>query len=275
MKKIIHLSDLHYGWQKQTDVALQTIITNILFEKEPASDYVVVVTGDLVNNAHDKKHKKVRASFDKLVEEGFTVLVVPGNHDYGNGILGSSKFVPEFKKIFFNDKDRQYPKLDIVYDRSFPDKLAEAISFIGLDSMAEELGLLDHLWAEGELGEAQLLRLEQILNKADVRACGKRVIYLHHHPFDPLAFHQLKDSEKLREVINAYVEAGGMIDALLFGHNHLGRSHLGKWNILRCYDGSSSTGKKKDESQPVLQRVMDLRRDPRWDYSGDFHLRLP
>jgi hypothetical protein len=122
------------------------------------------------------------------------------------------------------------------------------------------------------LGGAQLQRLDQILNTTEVKACGKRVIYLHHHPFDPLLFHELKDSEKLKEIITAYVDTGCTVDALLFGHNHLGKSHLGKWNIPRCYDGSSSTGKLKEESQPILQRVMDLRRDPRWDYSGDFHL---
>ena len=81
MKKIIHLSDLHYGWKSRTDKSLKNIILNICFEKEPASNYVVVATGVCVNNANDGKHDKVKAQFNKLTEAGFDVLVVPGNHD--------------------------------------------------------------------------------------------------------------------------------------------------------------------------------------------------
>jgi len=272
MKKIIHLSDLHYGWKKWANETFKKIISNIHFEKEPTSAYVVVVTGDVVDNANHGKQIKVREQLTILKNAGFDVLVIPGNHDYGNGIYGKKKFVKEFKKVYFDDTEIQYPKVDIIYDPESPKNFAEAIAFIGLDSMAEELGLLDHLWAQGELGSAQLNRLANVLNSSEVISCGKRVIYLHHHPFDPSALHELKDSDKLKDVVTNYISEGKTIDALLYGHNHLGKSHHGKWGIPRCYDGSSATGKKKEKSQPILQRVIDLKRDPRWDYNGEFHL---
>ena len=273
MKKIIHLSDLHYGWKKRANKALKNIVASICFEKEPAFNYVVVITGDLVNNANKSAlYPAVQQQLEILKQKGFEVLVIPGNHDYGNGLSGKKKFVQQFKATFFKNEDIQYPKVDISYDPASPADPADAIAFIGLDTMAEELGFLDHLWAEGELGEQQLERFDAVLANAEIKQCGKRVLYMHHHPFDPYLGHQLKDSKKLEQVIAAHFQKGTTIDALLYGHNHRGKSHHGKWNIPRCYDGSSSTGKKKSKSDPTLQRVIDLCRDPRWDYSGEFHL---
>ncbi len=272
MKKIIHLSDLHFGTNKRIAEALNTIINNLCDLKAEASQYIIVVTGDLVNNANKKKHEIIKLYFDDLKALGFTVFPVPGNHDYGNGIRGRRKFVKIFKTIFFGDDALHYPKVDIVYDTEFPNDCSEAIAFIAMDSMAEELGLLDHLWAEGELGDMQLQRLDAILSRVDVMKCGKRVLYMHHHPFDPTFLHQLKDSEKLKEVITAHIQSGVLIDALLYGHNHEGQSHPGMWGIPRCYDGSSATGKLKHKLQPILQRVIDLKQEPNKDVSGDFHL---
>jgi len=67
--------------------------------------------------------------------------------------------------------------------------------------MAEELHWYDRLWAQGELGKKQLNRLSNILKDDDVVACKKRVIYLHHHPFDQRPLHQLKDTNKLHDVL--------------------------------------------------------------------------
>lgn len=248
MKKIIHLSDLHIGYQ---NCALQfnTLVDSIIFTKTPASDYVVVVTGDLVDDANvQSSYSQAKHYLDKLKQAGFTVLVVPGNHDYGTGMWASKEYVSVFKETFFNDVTVSYPKLDIIED----------IAFIGLDSMAEELDWPDNLFAEGELGQSQLQRLKDLLNQPHVKECVKKVVYLHHHPFDPQPFHQLKDSENLKQIIE------GRIDALLFGHNHAGKVWNGIWHIPRCYDAGTATGK---ENGCICWRVIDLARDPRLDYS--------
>jgi len=271
MRKIIHLSDLHIGWKKKVLRKLDTIVVTICLDKVPGSSYVVVATGDLVDDAHQGKYGVVRGRLDALVQAGAEVLVVPGNHDYGTGAFGNKKFVKLFKEAFFDDPGVTYPKVDLVRDPASPDEAAETIAFIGLDSMAEELGFVDRLFAEGELGKDQLRRLDEALKTQEVRACGKRVVYLHHHPFDPKPFHYLKDGSKLRRVLEAHIANGTSIDALLYGHNHRGKRHHGVWGIPRCYDGSSSTGRRKKKSNPTLQRVIDLNRDPRWDYNGDFH----
>ena len=251
MKKIIHLSDLHVGYQV-CGAKFARIVTNIIFTKEPAVNYVVVVTGDLVETAlQEQNYAEVKASLDRLTNAGFTVLVAPGNHDYGTGWLGSPAYVTAFKQTFFGTTTVEYPKLDII----------EGVAFIGLDSMAEEVNWYDMLFAQGELGRAQLKRLTALLKREDVSQCEKRVVYLHHHPFSPQPLHELKDSERLRQAIQ------NKVDVLLFGHNHEGKTWNGKWGIPRCYDGGSSTHK---QGAPGPHRVIDLSRDPRLDYDGDF-----
>jgi 3',5'-cyclic AMP phosphodiesterase CpdA len=254
MKKIIHFSDLHIGYRDLGD-RFQCITDNVIFEKEPADEYIIVMTGDLVEKATNlSNYEEMKLYIEKLEATGFTVLVVPGNHDYGTGGLGSKKYVKLFKEAFFGDPKIEYPKLDII----------DGIAFIGLDSMAEELHWYDRLFAEGELGAKQLQRLDAMLADGSASACPYRVVYLHHHPFDPLPLHQLKDSDRLGEILQKH----GNVDALLYGHNHMGKKRNGKWGIPRCYDAGTTTRK---QDRTGAHRVIDLSRDARLDYDADFH----
>jgi len=253
MKKIIHFSDLHIGY-KNLSKKFSCIVENVIFVKEPAEEYIIVVTGDIVEKSTEPaNYSEAKMYFKKLASAGFTVLVIPGNHDYGTSNTSSKKYVPIFKDTFYENTDIQYPKLDII----------DNISFIGLDSMAEELHWYDSLFAEGEIGDEQLERLDSLLKENAVKTCSYRVLYLHHHPFDPWPLHQLKDSNSLGKVIMD----NGNIDALLYGHNHAGKKRNGKWGIPRCYDAGSSTGKNR----LGRHRVINLSRDPRFDYDADFH----
>jgi predicted MPP superfamily phosphohydrolase len=256
VKKIIHLSDLHVG-HEECGSRFRTIIDKIISQKQPANGYVILITGDIVNNAnHEDFADEALDDIRQLEERGYRVLVVPGNHDYGTGIIGDKKFVGLFKKKFYKTRRISYPKLDII----------DEIAFIGLDSTAEELHWYDRFFSEGEIGQAQLKRFKRMLNKSDV-ASRKKVVYLHHHPFDFKAGMQLKDSNDLRNIIE------NKIDMLLFGHYHADHSsvhkiHNGEWGIPRCYNAGSSTHKNED---PGFQRVIDLSNaDPATDYDGNF-----
>ena len=254
MKKIIHLSDLHVGYDKQDLTGrLKIVVSNIISRCNPSNEYIVLITGDLVNDANNPdSYKDAEFCLDKLRNAGFCVLLMPGNHDYGTGSWGNKKFVKLFKEFFFGTSELVYPKLDIIED----------VAFIGIDSMAEELHWYDKLFAEGEIGKEQLSRLKKILNHEVVKTCRKRVVYMHHHPFDPYPLHELKDSSDLKEVlINS-----SCIDALLYGHNHEGLKHEA-WGIPRCYDGGSSTRKK---DMPSIHRIIDLSKNPDEDIEADF-----
>ncbi len=251
MKKIIHISDLHTGYENCTE-KFDKLANMILLNCIPAEEYVIVITGDLVDDATETDYSEVITILTKLKEAGFEILIVPGNHDYGTGAIANKKYVEKFKKAFFYTTRKEfYPYFKLV--SKTPNQI---IAFIGLDSMAGELKFFSgKFWAEGELGDEQLERLEILLNKPEIKACSKRVVFLHHHPFDTaleLPFLYLKDSDKLQKII------AGKVDALLFGHKHSGKEHNGKWNIPRCYDAGSSTG-KKGEISPV--RIIDLSTD--------------
>lgn len=257
MKKIIHLSDIHVGYKDHAQ-RFRTLAENLVAQEGlKASDYVVVITGDLVDNANNPtSYDEAKTTLDFLKTNGFVhVLVVPGNHDYGSGKRGNKKFVNIFSHKFYG-MEITFPKKDIIDD----------IAFLGLDSMAEELHFYDELFADGELGTKQLKRLEEMLSSQDVRMCRKRVIYMHHHPFKWRPLHQLKDSRRLKRVLNRAMAKGISIDALLFGHNHEGKLHHGKWGIPRCYDAGTATLKPRPkfvEWCPYFQvksssRVIDL-----------------
>ncbi len=236
MKKIIHMSDLHIGYRDFRN-RFKIIIDDLKSEiSSKASQYVVVISGDLVNNANKKgSYQDARKGLDYLRRSGFKdVLVVPGNHDYGTGNKGNKKFVRLFKDMFYGS-DREYPKVDII----------SGTAFIGLDSMAAELEWYNELWAQGQLGQDQLGKLGRLLEQDKIKACAKRVIYLHHHPFKWRPLHELKDSRKLKNVLTRAMDQGVSIDALLFGHNHEGNAHNGKWGIPRCYDAGTATLKPR------------------------------
>ena len=255
MKKIIHLSDLHIG-HEDCGVRFRTIIDNITLIKQPAQNYIIVITGDIVENA--TRNEQIDEAVDalKLLERnGYKVLVIPGNHDYGTGGLGNRKFVSLFKKKYFGNTAISYPKTDVI----------DEIAFIGLDSTAEELHWHDRFLSEGELGKNQLKLLRIILDDPAI-APLKKVVYLHHHPFDFKFGMQLRHNNDLKKVIE------NRIDAILFGHYHessgAGKIFHGMWGIRRCYNAGTATHKNGNQG---FHRVIDLsHNDPRMDYDGCF-----
>ncbi|HOU00886.1 MAG TPA: metallophosphoesterase [Bacteroidales bacterium] len=256
MKKIIHLSDLHIG-HKDCGRNFRTIIENISLLKKPAQDYIIVITGDLVDNANKPEMREEAADdIEELERRGYRVLAVPGNHDYGTGTIGNQKFVRIFKERFYKNPEVTYPKVDII----------DEMVFIGLDSTAWELHWHDRFLAQGELGKEQLDSLKKILDDPSL-VYLKKIVYLHHHPFDFKLGRQLKDSDDLKEIIK------NRIDVLLFGHYHRSKTGAGKiihgtWGILRCYNAGTSTHKN---GNPGFHRVIDLDfSDPIADRNEDF-----
>jgi len=273
VKRIIHMSDLHVGADPhKVDKPFGKVADALIAQLgDQAGEYIIVITGDLVDDAHDypQQRDEAEAQLLRLQAAGFrNILVVPGNHDYGTGNLGYQELVQSFKERFYGQDGRRfiadseydnydpvntYPKLNVI------DRLA----FIGLDSMAEELNWHDRLFAQGEVGRPQLERLSALLrNDEKVAACDQRIVYLHHHPFGYKPGHQLRDSAQLKEVV------ANRLDVLLFGHRHLGHPHHNECGIARCYDAGSATMKRRPwyllplfGHSAASTRVIDLSQD--------------
>lgn len=242
MKKIIHLSDLHVG-HKDCGANLGKVVDEIISSHKPAADYVIVVTGDIVDNAKKEgAYEKASSILNRLTDTDYQLLVVPGNHDYGSGARGNKKFVKLFKKAFYGDEGITYPKVDVIDD----------IAFIGLDSMAATFNWLDEIGADGELGKKQRKALKRLLASPELSQ-KKKVVYLHHHPFDGKGrLHMLKDYKKFKKIVE------NKVDCLLFGHNHDGNQYSDVWGIPLCYDASSSTGKSAPKKPATKLRVIEL-----------------
>jgi 3',5'-cyclic AMP phosphodiesterase CpdA len=257
MKKIIHFSDIHIG-HKDMYQRFRDVIRSLVMIKQPAKNYVIVITGDIVEEASKENYRTAKKCLDILTDQGYQVLIVPGNHDYGSGNLANKKWVKQFKNQFFNNYSSNYPKVDII----------ESCAFIGLDSMEAELGTWDRIGASGELGEDQLINLDKKLASKKVQKCDKIVVYMHHHPLDQLPLHELKDAKELSKLLIKYNTGEYKIDAVLFGHLH----HARKWNgwckIPRVYDAGTTTMK---DGCTGFHRVIDLTREPVYDYDADFH----
>lgn len=239
--QIIHLSDLHIGY-KTCGPRASKIIKSVIKHENP-SDSIVIITGDIVEQANRAEDMEAAlALIEELKKHNFRVLLCPGNHDYGTGLMNSRKHARNFRKLFL-PQVKTFPRLDIIEDAVF----------ICLDSNAEELHWYDRFFADGELGAAQLARLDKILKDPQLKDKTK-VVYLHHHPFNHVPFHRLKDCKKLKAVIE------NRIDVLLYGHLHFGRSHNKTWGIKIVLDGGSSTGKSAALilGIKIKHRVIDL-----------------
>jgi len=239
--KIIHLSDLHIGYQ-ECGVRAAKIIENIIKFENP-NDSIIIITGDLVERARQAKDFTVALELlAKLRAANFKVLLCPGNHDYGTGVINSRQNAQEFRRLFMPEV-ASFPQLDIIGERAF----------IGLDSNEDELHWYDRFFADGELGVGQLAKLDKMLNDPKLKDKTK-VVYLHHHPFNVIPFHKLKDSQKLKKVIE------NRIDVLLYGHLHVGQSHNNTWGIKVVLDGGSSTGKRMPQilGFKIKHRVINL-----------------
>lgn len=268
--KIIHISDTHIGSVESAyegkdcePVFRETVKKIIDFKNKDQLDpsqigmkYVVVHTGDIVDNANDDKYPVAQEILQGLVDEGFELFIVNGNHDLGSGTKGDYEFVRKFWNAFMvrfvkvKDSIPTFPVL----------KLVDNVAFVGLNSMEGEFH--DNggsTLADGSLGDLQRDRLEEMLSDLQVRKnqgeIDHIVVCLHHHPFETwLNFgHALNDRSKLEKILEKYD-----VRVLLFGHKHEGykSGNYKKWNIPYCYDGSSTTGKREPYATPP--RVIDL-----------------
>ena len=79
MKKIIHFSDLHLG---HTDMCnrFEQVVLNLVKIKQPAEDYVIVITGDIVEKASLENYSMAKQCLALLTKRGHEVLVVHGEY---------------------------------------------------------------------------------------------------------------------------------------------------------------------------------------------------
>ena len=194
MRKIVHLSDLHFDWVDQS------IIEPVIKTVTELGPDLVVVSGDLTQRARSKQFEEAKEFLDRLPTPQ---IIVPGNHD-----------VPLYNvfKRFFEPLDN--------YKRYITDDLTpfysdEEIAVLGINT-ARSLTIKD-----GRVNEQQIAAIRDRLCPYS-NEVTKFIVT--HHPFD------LPEGHDERELVNRAQMAMETIancgaDVLLAGHLHI--SHTG------------------------------------------------
>jgi len=189
MRRLVHLSDLHFG---RVDQRLVAPLSRSVAAIRPD---LVVVSGDLTQRARKKQFVQARAFLDSLPPP---CLVVPGNHD-----------VPLYNVFqrFLGPLDNYRRYID---DDVEPEYVDEEIVVLGINtarSMTFKHGRINV--AQLERIRARLLPLPPHLMK----------IVVTHHPFDlPDALAENNLVGRAALAMQTFSECG--VDLLLAGHMH-------------------------------------------------------
>jgi 3',5'-cyclic AMP phosphodiesterase CpdA len=192
MRRIVHLSDLHFGWNDQS---LVEALCAKVREIEP---HLTVVSGDFVEHATKDEFVQAKRCYDSLPKP---CIAVPGNHD-----------LP-----FYNFARRIFQRLRL-YREYITDELApfyqdDEIAVIGVDTA--------RIWQirGGSISAASISAVEKTL--CSVPPATTRILVTH-HPFDLPAEYGRR--YLLRHGETALQRLACCLDVLLAGHMHIGAS---------------------------------------------------
>ncbi|MCK5517592.1 MAG: metallophosphoesterase [Desulfobulbaceae bacterium] len=243
MVKFIQLSDLHIhkGMRESENVCAKKIIAYIINRYDSAEKPVVLITGDIVDDGKRKQYENAVKILKPLVESGFEVLAVPGNHDHGRfGNIYSKRSRNYFRKYILGQLLSVPIATDtsVNYSNMFPLKnTVNDVLFIGVDSsIGNFFDELTH-FASGEVGEVQRDRISGILGK-DEYADMKKIIYFHHHPFIRNYTMEMDDAKEVMQLL------AGNIDICCFGHKHISDV----WSSQNSIDWTMASGKSTERN---------------------------
>jgi len=241
MTRFVQLSDLHiHKSNAKNDNVNCNIVVEHLIDKYTSDKPAILLTGDIVDDGDKRQYKKAVQILKPLIDNGFTILACPGNHDYGPfGNIYTEKSQAFFQEYILcelvNNPDAKKPNTEM--EDLFP-MLTEAgdVLFIGLDSVVGAEDEFMH-FASGEVGEKQREELGTILRN---KPSGKRVVtYFHHHPFDRRFVMEMDDAKRVMRMLT------GNIDVLCFGHDH--KSEI--WSSHHNIDWIVASGKSTERNK--------------------------
>ncbi|MEM1056921.1 MAG: metallophosphoesterase family protein [Bacteroidota bacterium] len=196
MRRIAHLSDIHFG-----KIAQPGIVDAIVEDVNGEAFDLVVVSGDLTQRARRHEFRDARAMLDRFAAP---VLVVPGNHD-----VRAWWHHPVDRVFRSAHRFRQFIEADLT-----PSFETEGLAVFGLNS-AHGLTIKG-----GKIRPHHLAEMRSYF--ADQPRDAFRVLVLHHHltQLEALGGHDV--AWGARQALTAAKEAG--VDLILCGHLH--RSHV-------------------------------------------------
>lgn len=163
MKKIIHISDLHFGRENIL------VVNDLLNDIEMTKPDVVVISGDLTQRARREQFKKAAQFLEKI---SVPVVVVPGNHDVPLYDI-TRRFLAPFNRY-----------IRYINDDFFPTYKDELMTIIGINTA------YSFTWKSGRVKKSQL----RTIHDKFVSAGDTTKILVIHHPY-----HELFVKERFHE----------------------------------------------------------------------------
>lgn len=193
MKKLVHISDLHFGTENKS--AAEDLINDI----NEISPDLVIVSGDLTQRARTNQFKAAKKYLDRIP---FKKIITPGNHDIPLFDIFRRIISPlnRFKKFITSEMSPFYAD--------------DEIAIMGINS-ARSL-----TWKNGRISHEQIMEIEKKICAVDDSLFK---IIVTHHPFIPPpgdpGIDLVGRSAKALVVIDEC-----KVDLLLAGHIHHGYS---------------------------------------------------
>lgn len=232
MRKIVHMSDLHFG---RTD---DTVVESLIETVNQIQPDLVVVSGDLTQRAKSREFAAARAFLDRLPQPQ---IVVPGNHDvplynvykrFVSPLKGFTKYITCDLRPFYRDDE---------------------VAVVGVNT-ARSLTIKD-----GRISKEQVAEISARFSVLDDRFFK---IVVTHHPFDlPAGFSKDHLVDRAEKAMPEIAESGA--DIFLSGHLHVsnitdsairyrlasGRSGL----IIQAGTATSTRGRGESNSFNLLE----------------------
>ncbi|CAN5723112.1 metallophosphoesterase [soil metagenome] len=228
MRRIAHLSDLHFG--RTRPELLEPMIAAV----NGASVDLIALSGDLTQRARDHQFREARAFIDRLEAP---CLVVPGNHDVplDNPLL---RFLAPWRRY------RRWIGADLE-----PVHADEAMVVVGINT-ADPMA-----WQRGRVRSGSLRRACAEFAQAD----GRMLVVVAHHPFEHLPEETKEPMPGAAEALERLAGCGAHI--VLSGHLHSWRAApfslpRGRRGILQVQAGTGlSTRLRREENDFNLLRI--------------------
>ena len=193
MKKIVHLSDLHFG---RIDPALVGPLAEAVNDARPS---VVVVSGDLTQRARSHQFKEAREFLDRLPRPQ---VVVPGNHD-----------VPLYDVLsrFARPLDKYRRHISEEVEPVYEDEEMVVAGVNTARSLTRKYG---------RVNERQVASLRERLCRYSDEVLK---VVVTHHPFDvPAGADEREIVGRAQMAMEALAACG--VDLLLAGHMHVSQT---------------------------------------------------
>ncbi|MCU7836348.1 MAG: metallophosphoesterase [gamma proteobacterium symbiont of Taylorina sp.] len=258
--RILHLSDLHFGSNKNTLIGaeLRRVVDKIKKEWNDGPDFVVI-TGDIANTGHPNDYRQATEWFEKFADyfkwkiPSRRFLIVPGNHDFNVALAnaqnasiisgGKLKYKPsincitpglekyamvpfqQFAQSITGWKDDTWRNMPFGHWVETSYRI-HGIVFSGFNGSyrATENG-----WPKRWLNEDDITDVEDIINNTDNFISDLFHITLSHHsPVKTEAEQPVENSEAFRTNL---IETSAIPHLIFHGHEHRRDAHL--------YDGKS------------------------------------